>query len=75
MSKKTFDIALAFFGLLLLSPLLLLAALPIRLDSPGPVLFRQERMGEGVDPSASINFAPRFTMPHVNVQNPGEPKK
>lgn len=34
-------------ALLLLSPLLLLAALAVRLDSPGPVFFRQERVGRG----------------------------
>ena len=35
----------ATLGLLLLSPLLLAVALAVRLDSPGPVLFRQERVG------------------------------
>jgi lipopolysaccharide/colanic/teichoic acid biosynthesis glycosyltransferase len=35
----------AGFGLALLSPLLLLLALWVRLDSPGPVFFRQERIG------------------------------
>ena len=33
-------------GLLLLSPLLLLIALVVKLDSPGPVFFRQERVGQ-----------------------------
>jgi len=43
--KRLFDIVASAFGLLLLSPLLLLAALWIRLDSPGPALFRQTRVG------------------------------
>lgn len=43
--KRVFDIAGASFGLLLLSPLLLLVAAAIKLDSPGPVFFRQERRG------------------------------
>lgn len=47
MLKRVFDLAVAAVGLVLLSPLLLLAALWIRLDSPGPALFRQERVGRG----------------------------
>ncbi len=47
MGKRVFDLVGAGAGLLLLSPLLLLIALAVRLDSPGPVLFRQERVGRG----------------------------
>lgn len=43
--KRTFDAVAAGFGLIMLLPLLLLIALLIKLDSPGPVLFRQERCG------------------------------
>jgi lipopolysaccharide/colanic/teichoic acid biosynthesis glycosyltransferase len=46
MLKRALDIAASAAGLLLLSPLLALTALAIRLDSPGPVLFRQERVGQ-----------------------------
>jgi exopolysaccharide biosynthesis polyprenyl glycosylphosphotransferase len=45
--KRTMDIALAGLGLILLSPVFALAALAIKLGSPGPVFFRQERMGVG----------------------------
>lgn len=45
MAKRCFDLLVASFALLLLSPLLLGLALWIRLDSPGPALFRQERVG------------------------------
>lgn len=45
MSKRLFDMAAALAGLAVLAPLLLLAALWIKLDSPGPVLFRQQRVG------------------------------
>lgn len=45
MAKRVFDLLVAGLALLLLSPLLLAVALAIRLDSPGPVLFRQERVG------------------------------
>ena len=44
-AKRALDIAGASFALLLLSPLMLLTALAIKLDSPGPVLFRQQRSG------------------------------
>ena len=47
MAKRLFDLIGASLALLLLAPLLLLVALAIRLDSPGPVFFRQERVGKG----------------------------
>jgi polysaccharide biosynthesis protein PslA len=43
--KAAFDIVIGSLALLILSPLLALIALAIRLDSPGPVLFRQPRLG------------------------------
>jgi lipopolysaccharide/colanic/teichoic acid biosynthesis glycosyltransferase len=43
--KRVFDIVFALLALVLLAPLLLLIALAIRLEGPGPVLFRQERVG------------------------------
>ena len=45
MPKRLFDLLGAAAALLLLSPLLLLVALAIKLDSPGPVFFRQQRVG------------------------------
>ncbi len=45
MPKRAFDLLGAALALVLLCPLLLLLALVIRLDSPGPVFFRQERVG------------------------------
>jgi Undecaprenyl-phosphate glucose phosphotransferase len=43
--KRLFDLVLSAIGLLLLWPLLLLLALWVRLDSPGPALYAQERVG------------------------------
>jgi Undecaprenyl-phosphate glucose phosphotransferase len=43
--KRSFDLIAAATGLVVLSPVLLLVALAIKLDSPGPVLFRQTRHG------------------------------
>ncbi len=45
MAKRVFDLVGAAVALVLLSPLLLLVALAVKLDSPGPVFFRQERVG------------------------------
>jgi len=44
-AKRLFDIFGAALALAVLSPLLLFAALRIKLDSPGPVFFRQQRVG------------------------------
>jgi lipopolysaccharide/colanic/teichoic acid biosynthesis glycosyltransferase len=43
--KHIFDFVLSLCGLIILSPLFLLLAIWIKIDSPGPVLFRQERVG------------------------------
>jgi lipopolysaccharide/colanic/teichoic acid biosynthesis glycosyltransferase len=61
MSKRTFDILAAGAGLILLAPLLLLIALWIKLDAPGPVLFRQERVGRRGIPFRIFKFR---TMTH-----------
>ena len=50
MMKRAFDIVAATAALFILSPLLGLAALLIRLDSPGPVFFKQERIGRSFRP-------------------------
>ncbi|MFX0203146.1 MAG: sugar transferase [Candidatus Hodarchaeota archaeon] len=45
--KRCFDIAFSIPGLIILSPFLLLCALLIKLESPGPVFYRQTRVGKG----------------------------
>ena len=44
-AKRTLDIVLSTIGLLLTWPLMILTAIAVRLDSPGPILFTQERVG------------------------------
>jgi exopolysaccharide biosynthesis polyprenyl glycosylphosphotransferase len=44
--KRAIDLAGAFFGLLILAPVFLVVAIAIKVDSPGPVFFRQLRVGE-----------------------------
>lgn len=43
--KRFIDIALSLIALIILSPLLLITALAVKLSSPGPVLFKQQRLG------------------------------
>jgi exopolysaccharide biosynthesis polyprenyl glycosylphosphotransferase len=43
--KRIMDVALGSLMLLILSPIMIIAALAIKLDSPGPVIFRQKRVG------------------------------
>jgi exopolysaccharide biosynthesis polyprenyl glycosylphosphotransferase len=43
--KRLLDVTVSLLGLILLSPLLLAVALAVKLTSPGPVLFRQKRVG------------------------------
>ncbi|MEF9972954.1 MAG: sugar transferase [Clostridia bacterium] len=45
--KRTLDFLLALIALIALFPLLLLIALWVKCDSPGPVLFKQQRVGRG----------------------------
>lgn len=56
MSKRTFDFVVAVLGFVLLSPLFLLVAFLIKLDSPGPALFRQERIGKRFRPFRIYKF-------------------
>lgn len=45
--KYLFDMVLTLIGILVISPILLLLALLVRLDSPGPILFAHRRIGQG----------------------------
>lgn len=56
MMKRTFDLLSAVIGLLLCWPLFVAAALLIKLDSPGPVFFKQVRVGRGFRPFCIYKF-------------------
>lgn len=43
--KRTIDVLLSGIGILVLSPILLILCIAIKLDSPGPILFTQKRVG------------------------------
>jgi lipopolysaccharide/colanic/teichoic acid biosynthesis glycosyltransferase len=47
MAKRAFDLLLAGLGIVLLAPLLAAIALWVKLDSAGPVFYRQQRVGRG----------------------------
>lgn len=55
-AKRAMDVAVAGAGLLLISPLLIMTAIAIRLDSPGPILFRQARNGFNNQPFRILKF-------------------
>lgn len=54
--KRALDVLGAAVALVLLSPLMLLVALVIRLSSPGPVIYRQTRIGQGGAPFVMYKF-------------------
>jgi lipopolysaccharide/colanic/teichoic acid biosynthesis glycosyltransferase len=54
--KRLFDLIAAAVGLLVLSPVMLVAALLIKLDSRGPVFFKQERIGKDFRPFLIYKF-------------------
>lgn len=55
-AKRGLDIVGALVGLLVTSPVVGLVAVAIRLDSPGPILFRQVRLGRGGVPFTVMKF-------------------
>jgi lipopolysaccharide/colanic/teichoic acid biosynthesis glycosyltransferase len=56
MAKRLVDLLVAAFGLLVLSPFFALIAIAIKLDSKGPVFFRQERVGRYGRPFRIFKF-------------------
>jgi lipopolysaccharide/colanic/teichoic acid biosynthesis glycosyltransferase len=55
-AKRTFDVLVALAGLLVLAPVLGLIAVVVKLESRGPVLFRQERVGRYRKPFTLVKF-------------------
>lgn len=55
-SKRTMDIVSSLVGLILLSPLFLLLAILIKLDSKGPIIFKQIRIGKNSKPFYIYKF-------------------
>ncbi len=60
-AKRALDVLISAAALLLLSPLLLLIALAVKLDSPGPVFYRQERVGRNGVPFRIFKYRTMVT--------------
>ena len=56
LAKRALDIAWSFIGLILVSPILAVLAIAVKLESRGPVLFRQQRLGLGGRPFTLYKF-------------------
>jgi lipopolysaccharide/colanic/teichoic acid biosynthesis glycosyltransferase len=56
MIKQAFDLVVASLGLVVLAPVMGVVALMIKWDSPGPVFFKQERIGKGFKPFVIYKF-------------------
>jgi len=81
MLKRTFDIVASGLGLLAISPILIVSAIAIKIDSRGPVFFRQARQGRGGREFRIVKFrtmvadaeAKRFELEHLNTMEGGGP--
>ena len=67
MVKRLFDIVFSFFCLIALSPALLIIAILIKLDSDGPVLYRQERLGLYACPYTILKFRTMYKDAETDV--------
>ncbi len=67
--KRAVDIIGSLLGIILVSPIMLICALMVKLSSPGPVLFKQERVGLHNKPFYMYKFR------SMAMQEPGEEKK
>ena len=75
--KRALDVVLSAGGIVVLSPLLLALTAAIKLDSPGPVFFRQKRVGKGKTYFEILKFRTmRIDTPHDvpthMLQNPDQ---
>jgi lipopolysaccharide/colanic/teichoic acid biosynthesis glycosyltransferase len=70
--KRTFDFAVAAFALLALSPLMLLSAVCIVIESGFPILFRQERVGRNGVPFVMYKFRTMWQDAGTQWAQPGD---
>ncbi|MES2016973.1 MAG: sugar transferase [Pseudomonadota bacterium] len=75
MSKRLFDFFAALIGLLVLSPLFVVAGIWIKLDSRGPVFFLQQRVGKDGVPFNIIKFRTMHDDTHESLLTVGNDKR
>jgi lipopolysaccharide/colanic/teichoic acid biosynthesis glycosyltransferase len=66
-AKRAVDIAAAIAGLIVTGPIMVLVALAIRLDSPGPAFFRQMRIGRSSPDRTELFEMVKFRTMHVDA--------
>lgn len=64
--KRVLDLVIAFFSLILLSPLLLYIAIKVRLSSKGPIFYSQERVGYKGKPFTMYKFRSMYVNAEAN---------
>jgi len=68
--RRLFNIVLALFGLIVALPVMIIAAVAIRLDTRGPIFYRQERIGQHGKIFRIIKFRSMF----VDAESDGQPQ-
>jgi len=66
--KRLMDVAVASLGVVIATPIMAIVALIVRVSSPGPILFRQTRVGHRGEEFEIIKFRTR----HTDAERPGE---
>ena len=66
-AKRVIDVLVSFLGLILSAPIGLLTAVAIRLESPGPIFYRQERVGQNEKRFILYKFRSRAHDAEANV--------
>ncbi|BBN81660.1 hypothetical protein PA25_16450 [Pseudoalteromonas sp. A25] len=69
LAKRIVDVAGAAFGLIMLMPLMLLTSLAIKLDTKGPILYKQLRVGKSTDEFVSLFYVYKFRSMVVDAES------
>jgi len=75
--KRIFDVVVSLMALLLLSPVYAILAILVRLSSPGPIIFRQERLGKNMVPFTIYKFRTMYVDAEKNgpaLSREGDPR-
>ena len=67
--KRMMDIAGALVGCLISLPIIAIVAIPLKIESPGPLIFKQKRLGSTAGSSTSTSCAVCIPMPKSAKRN------